>query len=133
MGTWGTGTFENDTASDWVYELEAAVDAAPVRDALDATLGAAQDYLDADAAVIGLAAAEVVAALNGMARPGIPDGVRDWVGNHPVGPDPDLLATARAAVDAIVSQSELRELWEETDEFAAWQADVADLRSHLGP
>lgn len=133
MGAWGIGTFENDTASDWVYELETAEDLGPVREALDATLAAARDYLDADIAVIGLAAAEVVAALNGMARASIPDGVRDWAAQHPATPDPDLLATSRAAVDAVLSRSELRELWEESDEFGAWQADVAELRSRLAP
>ena len=131
MGAWGTGTFENDSASDWVYELEAARDIGPVRAALEATLAAAGEYLDADVATTGLAAAEVVAALGGRGRAGLPEEVRDWVAHHPIEVTPDLLGAARDAVDAILAASELRDLWEESAEFLAWQADVTELRSRL--
>ena len=129
MGTWGIGTFENDTASDWLGDLETASDLGLLRSALAATLAAVP--VDADDAVIGLAAAEVVAALNGTGRQGIPDAIHDWVDGHATLPDADLLSTARAAVDAILERSELRDLWEESDSFAAWQADVEELRAHL--
>ncbi|HEU5050952.1 MAG TPA: DUF4259 domain-containing protein [Gemmatimonadales bacterium] len=131
MGAWGTGSFENDSASDWVYELEAARDISPVRAALEATLAAARDYLDADVATTGLAAAEVVAALNGRGRAAIPEEVREWVAHHPIETTPELLASARDAVDAVLADSELRDLWEESEEFLAWQADVTELRARL--
>lgn len=133
MGAWGTGSFENDSASDWVYELEAARDIGPVRAALEAVLAAARDDLDAEVATTGLAAAEVVAALNGRAGPAIPEEVRDWVAHHPSETASELLASARDAVDAILADSELRDLWEESEEFLAWQADVAELRVRLEP
>jgi Domain of unknown function (DUF4259) len=37
MGAWGAGPFENDDASDWVYELEEAPDLNFVRDVLSPT------------------------------------------------------------------------------------------------
>jgi hypothetical protein len=48
MGTWGVGTFENDGASDFVYEVEAAPVVATLRRALDevADVVAAGDYLE---------------------------------------------------------------------------------------
>ena len=36
MGAWGVGTFENDDASDWVYQLEGAEDLELVRATLQA-------------------------------------------------------------------------------------------------
>ena len=46
MGAWGVGTFENDDASDWAYQLEEAGDL----DLVQVTLAAAADpeaYLEA--------------------------------------------------------------------------------------
>lgn len=130
MGTWGTGSFDNDTAADWAYELEDAEDLAPVEAALDAVHGEG-DYLDADVAAIGLAAAEVVAALRGHAAPDLPENVRAWLAGHPL-PVPDaLLAETRRAVDTILARSELRDLWDESDEADAWRAAVGDLRARL--
>lgn len=93
MGAWGTGVFEDDEALDWVGGLAEAATLAPVVDALRAT--EASGYLEAPTCSAALAAAEVVAALNGKA------------------------------------ESELRDLWEESREFAAWQATIKNLESRL--
>lgn len=34
--------------------------------------------------------------------------------------------------EAILAQSELKELWEETEEFEQWKATVTDLLERLG-
>jgi hypothetical protein len=46
--------------------------------------------------------------------------------------DESLTAKAQQAIEAILSESELLELWEETDEFDRWQATVTDLLERLG-
>lgn len=79
MGAWGVGTFENDDASDWVYQLEEAGDL----DLVEVTLQAAADpeaYLEAPTCCMALAAAEVVAALAGQPAPDLPEEIRTWVG-----------------------------------------------------
>jgi len=38
MGAWGTGNFDNDTALDWVYDLEDREDLSLVVDTIDAVL-----------------------------------------------------------------------------------------------
>ena len=43
------------------------------------------------------------------------------------------MANARKAVERIVEKSELRDLWEESESYDAWRADVANLRERLGP
>ena len=133
MGTWGAESFANDMAMDWVSMLETATDVRMVRDALRAATS--EGYLDADVGSVGLAAAEVVAALRSQPAPDLPAEVVAWVDAHDTEPDADLLDEAREAVDAIEdpSRSELRELWDEASESdrAEWRAAIADLRRRL--
>src|SRR5690606_8457907 len=64
---WGPGTFDNETALDWLGDLELA-DADYVRDALAGVAEAHDaDELDAHAYRAALAAAEIVAAARGRA------------------------------------------------------------------
>ena len=130
MGAWGVGHFENDDAGDWVWELEDAGSLEPVIAAI-AAVEAATEYLEAPDATIALAAAETIAAALGRPAPDLPDAVAAVVKVLPHAPDPDLVSRARAAVERIASDSELRELWEETDDFAAWQSKVSDLIQRL--
>lgn len=48
MGAWGVNTFDNNTACDWIYELEHADDLSPVREALTRVLTVGDWYLDAE-------------------------------------------------------------------------------------
>lgn len=62
MGARGCGSFENDDAADWVYELESGGVAA-VASALEQVSSVAEDeYLEAHEASAAMAAAEIVAA-----------------------------------------------------------------------
>ncbi|MEO1245061.1 MAG: DUF4259 domain-containing protein [Pseudomonadota bacterium] len=130
MGAWGVGHFDNDDAGDWVWELEEAKSLAPVEAALAAVEGSA-DYLEAPDAAIGLAAAEAVAASLGKPAPDLPDSVADVVSKLEAPAGPELAARLRTAVERIAADSELRELWEETDDFAKWQSRTADLLQRL--
>jgi hypothetical protein len=110
MGAWGTASFENDDALDWLAVLEA--------EGLQATGGAIQDvldlsdeYLEAPICSAALAAAEVLAALRGQPAANLPPDVLAWISAHPGDPPSDLVANARAAVDAVLTDSELLELW----------------------
>lgn len=135
MGAWGAGNFENDTALDWVWELEAADDLGPVEAALaDVLVAADEGDLDADVGSIGLAAAEVVAALGGRPLDGLPEEVAAWVQAHPFEPVADLVRDGLAAVARIRDDeaSELRELWAEEEELLAeWHVVVDDLVARL--
>jgi hypothetical protein len=127
MGAWGTATFDNDDASDWVSELEETEDDALLRAALDRA-GANAASEDASAA---LAAAEVIAASKGRPSASLPDEVVAWVRDHGPSVDPGLAQTAIAALDRVAARSELRELWAESESYDEWTADVADLRARL--
>jgi hypothetical protein len=130
MGAWGVGAFENDDASDWVYELEEAGDLRLLR----ATLVAAADpegYLESPTCATALAAAEVVAALAGRPSPDLPEEVRGWVTAHRKEGPGDLQALSVRALDQIAADSELKELWSESDESATWVDRLQELRSRL--
>lgn len=130
MGTWGHGTFENDGASDWVYELEKARDLSVIEAALDAVIGAA-DFLESSDCCNALAAAEVVAALRGKPSAELPPEVTAWVSGRKAAPLP-LVTKSMSAVVRILGDSELKELWAESGEVGDWESSVHDLKRRLG-
>ncbi len=76
MGTWGAKSFENDDAMDWIAVIEEASDTEPMKDALAAVLEAEGEYLEAPDCSNAMAAAEVIAALNGAPSPDLPEEVK---------------------------------------------------------
>ena len=130
MGAWGTDNFANDDAMDWVAELESNGLAATAS-AFSAVDEAADDYLDASIASCALAAAEVIAALHGYPSSTLPEEIGTWVAANAGDPGKASIASARRAIDVVARQSELRDLWEESDEFAAWKSELADLKNRL--
>ncbi len=132
MGTWGEKNFENDTAGDWIYDLEEQAD---VRSFLVETLqkvsGAGKDdYIEASECYEALAAAEVICAMRSRPCTDLPDEVKAILEKHPVEPDVDLLALASDAAGRILADSELKELWDETEEDS-WQKVIKDLIERL--
>jgi hypothetical protein len=63
VGTWGTGSFENDQAVDWTYGLEGKADLSYVETTIDRVLDVGSDYLDGDVAQEAVAAIEAVLLL----------------------------------------------------------------------
>lgn len=133
MGAWGIGSFDNDNACDWLLDLLDGEDLAPLRAAIMQVL-ADDDYLDSDVAVEALAAIEVLAATLGRPTAAIADedDLQAWLARLRPQADTALVREALRAIDRILApESELRELWEETEDYDDWRADVARLRSHL--
>ena len=130
MGAWGYGPFENDDALDWLGELVAAKNWRPVEAALAAVAGDDARELGSRECSAALAACEMVAAKLGRPLPGLPSEASGWLAT--VGaPDTALPDVAREAIAAIRRESELRDLWEETDDFAAWCDGLEDLKIRL--
>lgn len=131
MGAWGPNTFQNDTACDWLYELEESEDLSLVHVTIDRVLEVGDRYLDSDLASEALAACEVIAQLKGHEGG---DGsttqeIKTWIKNHPRLPSQDLVDAALAAIDRILNPpSELVELWEEGDGGQDWKRIVKGLR-----
>ena len=134
MGSWGILPFENDDALDWVWELEDAEDFSVLEDALEQVASATdEEYVEAAEAEEALAAAEVVAALLGKRLGNLPEAVSIFLERHrDKKPDVKLVSMAIKAVQRVRSSSELKELWEESDDAEKWEAAMDDLLTRLG-
>ena len=133
MGAWGMKSFENDGAHDWLFELEESG-----LGALRAAFAVADSeaYLEVDEGQYVIAAAEVIAAARGQPGGFVPDAITAWLAARPdARPDADLEAlipAARAALDRITgADSEIQELWVESEHLNEWTAELDDLRRRL--
>ena len=131
MGAWGYRSFDNDSAFDWLGDLENE-DASVVDETLALVANeAADEYLDVDAACAALAAAELVAAAHGKGTDRLCDEAAAWLEEHRSDLDASSIVLARAAVERVLLASELRDLWAESESHAEWQRDVNELIARL--
>lgn len=131
MGTWGHLPFENDAASDWVWELEGAEDLSVLSDPLEVINETdADDYLEG--AEEAVAAAEVVAALLGRPLDELPEEVEEFVAqNSKKKPSQALVKQAIKAITRITGAEELKDLWDDEGEYTKWKEAVDDLLGRL--
>ena len=137
MGTWGFKTFENDNAGDWVYDLEDSKDRTVIHSALNRILKSGE-YLEASDCQEGLAAAEVVLAGVSGDRARVTEEVGAWLDKkhglfrkRSVDFDGTDVRLATDTCEKILNESELKELWAESEEYAKWEADVKEIVSRL--
>ena len=134
MGAWSHEPFGNDTASDWKYGLEATTDLSLIEETLDRVLAIGEDYLESPQAEEAVAAADALARLvdpdNGELEP--VELVDAWAANINFKPSHELLQKAQAALNRILSEnSELLELWQESNSFDAWAGSINSLMDRL--
>ena len=133
MGAWGFGSFDNDDAADFLAEVTASGDVSLLREVI-ANVLSSTEYVEAPDACQAIVAAEAVAAALGRptAAAQQEESLGAWVKRIRPDVDATLVAEARDALSRILAaNSELRELWEDSDDFAEWRASVAELRQQL--
>ncbi|MBL8616038.1 MAG: DUF4259 domain-containing protein [Deltaproteobacteria bacterium] len=128
MGAWGTGSFENDDALDFLAGLEEEQDLEVVEDAIDAVIDV--DYVDSDAASAAVAAVEVVAAMLGKAAPRLPKEIAAWARSQGA-PEAELVDAAKKALDVVLNKSELRNLWDDSEDADRWAEVIKGLAARL--
>ncbi|WP_151790340.1 DUF4259 domain-containing protein [Acinetobacter junii] len=134
MGTWSHESFGNDTANDWAYELEDATDFSVIEAALQVALDEGDEYLDADLAMEAIAAVEVIAKRLGEGTQSdvYTEKVDQWLETISEQPSDDLLSLAKRVLERIVADdSELKELWLESDEYELWLGNIQQLNDAL--
>ena len=130
MGAWGNGNFDNDMAADYAANFQEEHSEITLLETLAAV--AAEGYPEADEASEALAAAEIIAAALGKPVRGFPEDLLLSAKNlHLTNPD-SAQKLARRAIKAVLKKSELRELWEEGDDYEAWVAVQEGLLDRLG-
>jgi hypothetical protein len=133
MPGWGTGSFENEDAQNFLSRLN-SVGVGDLRQML--AQAAERDYLEARVSGAVVAAGEVVAALiaaanDETASPAIPRQILEWVGKHHGKSQPDLADVARRAVEKVRTNSELKDLWLEAEGLNEWSAALRALETRL--
>lgn len=130
MGAWSHEPFGNDTANDWAYELEETKDMSHIEGALDKVLEQGDEYLEAPDAEEAVGAVEVLAKLLGRSTQSdaYTEKVDDWIKSINQKPNPALLQKAKQVIERILSEnSELLELWQESEDLTQWHASMSML------
>lgn len=135
MGAWGHGPFEDDGALDFVWDIEEAENPKEtIIEALDHAVES--DYLETDEASAAIvSAAYIDSAINGTkyTKPGMSEAYEadTFSTRFPEVDLSDLKSKAVAALEKVIGEgSELKELWEESDE-PAWQQGIEEMIKRL--
>lgn len=131
MKTWGTGSFENAAARDWCIDLEDTDGTDLLEDTLRSAIEA-DSAPAAPASARAVAAAEIVAAMRGRGSASLPEVAEGYV-ERAGQASSDLVDLANEAVSRVFDDSELRERWEDSDEFEEWEEEIGDLLDRLEP
>lgn len=133
MGAWGIGAFENDDAMDWVWGLDGDnADEVLAETLQNVARASPAAYLDLQDGANAVAAATIVAAAVEGGADGLPNEATDYLGRRTGKPDAELRRIAIAALDrATGGDSEVAELWDETDDGPEWRQSIAALRERL--
>jgi hypothetical protein len=133
MGAWDYGFFDNDTALDWVAELEDSDNPkAFFKRAFSSALKSS--YLDQDDAhAVTVSASYIDYILNGTNYGEDNEIFVEFVNLHPKLKVDDLRGEAVKALQKVIGdQSELRELWAENkDDYPHWKSTIEDLIARL--
>jgi hypothetical protein len=116
MGAWGIKNFENDTAVDWINDFQEEGNTAEVEEILDQIL-LEKDFIDDEESFITLGFLELL-AVNLNLTPTTIDNDFDFPITRSL-VDKTIKATHKILF--FENHSELRELWEESEDYAQWQ------------
>ena len=135
MDAWDADALGNDTATDWLAEVVETSDLGMILEAFDTVLSAGDDTVELQAGEEAIAAAELVAWLAG--QPGKSgdhaDMIETWIDENELEFTDSLAKKARRSIDRVFNNpSELREAWEEGEDFDDWKAELAKLKERLG-
>jgi len=126
MGAWNEDNFCNDDALDWVILLEESKGIDTLLSPIESIINN-NEYLESTECCEALAAAEVIAASLTGDISSLPEEAQSWLNKkHGLfGKKPKIekehAAMALQSVKKILVDSELKELWEETESFPKWQ------------
>ncbi len=126
MGSMGLGAFENDHALDWADDLERSKKPlAFIEKTLTECLKSTDDSYECERA---LAAAEVVAALQGNASRQLPDNLKEWLVSRTEQLTDQFRIKAIEVCQKILEDSELKELH---GNDAAWRKSVKQIMARV--
>lgn len=128
--SWGPGIYDNDDVMDWIYDLAEEGGFAELMEALDIVIKTNNHDIEIADCRIALAAADLVAALNGDINPNLPDEAEDWVAMMTKTAE-SIRPKAEEAVSKILDSSPLKDDWISTDDYHLWENAVKELVKRL--
>lgn len=134
MGAWDSDPFGNDSACDWIYQLETVNDLSLIENTLKAVIEVGGEYLESFEAEQAVAAVDTIARLKGnfyVKNPST-ETLDKWVESNNFEINSELIDLSVKVLDRIqTAPSELLELWEESDEFSNWKKHLEDLKIRI--
>ncbi len=133
MGAWDYHPFDNDDAMDWLAELPEGGPEYLRETVATACQAVAEDYFDAyEGAIVVAASALVAAARQPALKPVLPAEAAAWLEGSGFTPDGTLAAQCRKALTRVMGEnSELKDLWEETEYYDQWSTEMEEIRQGL--
>ena len=131
MGAWGINNFENDDASDWLGEFCDEPNEEALNEAFASVNEIGNDYLEAPESSIALVAAEIVATLKNSPSLDLPEATKNCLNKINFKMSNRVISDSLKAVERVKLNSELKELWEESDDFTEWNTIVNNLIDRL--
>lgn len=127
MGAWGTGTFEDDIACDWIEDLGDSDPIAFFRHCLD--LSGQESGLEYVACVGVVCTAEMIHGVLIGERSNLPATAMDWIrDNRSIQIDGLVMHAMVGLCRVIGPDSEMRQLWEDDAErLVSWIDNVTYL------
>lgn len=143
MGTWGQKHFENDDAADFVAVLEEE-GITKIYEVILFVSGLPEtEYLEAPECQQALVAIEYLAAAKGNPSSDFPKSAKIWIkeknladileGDTKEGHRPylDITDISIKAIERIRTNSELQELWEESENAEAYKSELDNLKKRI--
>ena len=131
MAAWGAGLFEDDLTTGFIAEIVRPEGMAVLGRAL-AEARQTSGHLLYEPAIRALIAAEALAAFGGRPASVLPAELAAWAAHGRAGEVPPALwPLAAAAVQRVMEDSEILELWARSEELGRWIAKVDDLLARL--
>lgn len=130
MGAWSNKPFGNDTALDWLAELE---DSESGIEYINSTLKVAVEASDIDASMAEevVAAVAIVAAASKEKVMGIYQGAKQWIERAAFSPDQEIKKLAVTSLNKVLTDSELKDLWDESGKLESWVKVTDKLREAI--
>jgi tetratricopeptide (TPR) repeat protein len=132
MGDWDVGAFDNDTAKEWLIELMSGESTSAIlRAIVNVAKLPAADYLQAPECEVAIAACEIMVASRGKPSSQLPADAANWLAQRKFVAGKEVVAMALKALRRIEENSELKEVWGDTDSAGDWKRSISDLKRRL--
>lgn len=134
MSDWKLDFYGNDASAEWVDELLEKHDLSLIQSTLQHAIAQRVGYLEGHDGERVLASVDILLRLKKFCQysDDSTEVVDDWVAEHPLTVEKSICLLGADAIDRILTpQSELLELWEESEDFQRWKAALISMKELL--